>query len=273
MKTPKERVEAEINSDFNMGSDKAGWPCCYVTADFARTLAAELEQAQATIKELQSWKSQMLQVWSQIDDQNIAAMLGAGLGESTFEVINRRVPEVLEKLKEAQARVVELETSAKSYPEELDECEKLAEKYKAEGDMYGWNFHMGRQSGIIHADIMMGERLRKSESGAAVMRSALQEIHTQAHCISKAGPLSTPTLTDAWNKFDMLAAIATRPLSTKAGKTMIPRAVLLECRDALQSLYNEQSAPTLPIMNTRRPSMRASFNALKSATQALGDSP
>ncbi len=46
------------------------------------------------------------------------------------------------------------------------------------------------------------------------MRAGLQEIRTQAHCISKAGPLSTPTLADAWNKFDMLSVLAVKALST-----------------------------------------------------------
>ena len=29
-----------------------------------------------------------------------------------------------------------------------------AEKWKAEGDMYGWNFHQGMSSGMTHASII-----------------------------------------------------------------------------------------------------------------------
>lgn len=43
--------------------------------------------------------------------------------------------------------------------------------------------------------------------------SSLQEIHTFAHCAAKAGPLNTPTLEEAWNKFMQISAIATKGLA------------------------------------------------------------
>ncbi len=49
-------------------------------------------------------------------------------------------------------------------------------------------------------------------------RKALDNIHTTAHCISKAGPLNTPTLQDAWRKFDLIAVMATNALTTSAPK-------------------------------------------------------
>ncbi len=49
-------------------------------------------------------------------------------------------------------------------------------------------------------------------------REELNSIHTTAHCISKAGPLNTPTLQDAWRKFDLIAVMATNALTTSAPK-------------------------------------------------------
>jgi hypothetical protein len=41
------------------------------------------------------------------------------------------------------------------------------------------------------------------------LRDALRDISTTAHCISKAGPLNTKTLAEAWNKFDHISVEAT----------------------------------------------------------------
>lgn len=44
--------------------------------------------------------------------------------------------------------------------QETDECRDEAEKWKSEGDMYGWNFHQGRSGGTIGASIIY-ERVRR----------------------------------------------------------------------------------------------------------------
>jgi len=55
------------------------------------------------------------------------------------------------------------------------------------------------------------------------LRQALDEIHTDAHCAAKTGPLTIPTLEVAWNRFDHIAARATAALcSPNAGD--VPRA-------------------------------------------------
>jgi hypothetical protein len=53
----------------------------------------------------------------------------------------------------------------------------------------------------------------EQEKEIAKLREALKEISTEAHCISKAGPLNTPTLQDAWGKFMHIDAMATKALS------------------------------------------------------------
>lgn len=57
---------------------------------------------------------------------------------------------------------------------------------------------------------------RKAEvAELARLREALHDIHVTAHCISKAGPLTTPTLQDAWGKFDRIAVKATGALTRR----------------------------------------------------------
>ena len=46
----------------------------------------------------------------------------------------------------------------------------------------------------------------------ATMRQALDEIHTDAHCAAKAGPLSIPTLDVAWRRFNHISVRATAAL-------------------------------------------------------------
>lgn len=61
-----------------------------------------------------------------------------------------------------------------------------------------------------------GALARENETLRAQVRemtAALDDIHTTAHCISKAGPLSTPDLASAWNKFDQIAVKAARALA------------------------------------------------------------
>jgi len=48
---------------------------------------------------------------------------------------------------------------------------------------------------------------------AKPLLNGLEDVHTAAHCISKAGPLNTKTLDDAWTKFDKLAVKATNAIT------------------------------------------------------------
>ncbi len=57
------------------------------------------------------------------------------------------------------------------------------------------------------------EYIEKLERENAKLREALEEIATTAHCIAKAGPLTTPTLQDAWGKFMRIDTMATKALS------------------------------------------------------------
>lgn len=45
----------------------------------------------------------------------------------------------------------------------LEECRKEANKWKAENDMYGWNFHTGMASGANWADLYYQRVARKLE--------------------------------------------------------------------------------------------------------------
>jgi len=42
----------------------------------------------------------------------------------------------------------------------LEECRREAEKWKAEGDMYGWNFHMGMAGGANWTDLFYQRVIR-----------------------------------------------------------------------------------------------------------------
>lgn len=55
------------------------------------------------------------------------------------------------------------------------------------------------------------------QSENARLRGALQYIGTTAHCISLSGPATTPTLQDAWSKFDRISVMCTSALQPKSG--------------------------------------------------------
>jgi hypothetical protein len=61
--------------------------------------------------------------------------------------------------------------------------------------------------------VVDAEFSRELECENAAMRAALHDIHIKAHCLAKAGPLSTPTLADAWPQFMRIAAMATQGLA------------------------------------------------------------
>ncbi len=50
------------------------------------------------------------------------------------------------------------------------------------------------------------------------MKRALEDIHTTAHCLAKAGPLHTPDLATAWVRFMEISVKATAALSAAKQK-------------------------------------------------------
>jgi hypothetical protein len=74
-----------------------------------------------------------------------------------------------------------------------------------------------------------------------VARRLLSEIHTTAHCISKAGPASTPTLDKAWERFDRLAVMATEGLSKTKPTPTTPNLAAID--SAMQALKSRGDAP------------------------------
>lgn len=63
---------------------------------------------------------------------------------------------------------------------------------------------------------MVAFALHGSEETAAELvlaHRALEDIGTLAHCIAKAGPANTPTLEDAWSKFNLISVKATGALA------------------------------------------------------------
>ena len=48
----------------------------------------------------------------------------------------------------------------------LEDTRNEAEKWKAEGDMYGWNFHMGIASGTIEASFIYGRVFKEMKKNA-----------------------------------------------------------------------------------------------------------
>ncbi len=81
-------------------------------------------------------------------------------------------------------------------------CEGILTYEQIYGDRYGANGNV--------------ERVRFLAEKITRLRAALEDIRTTAHCIAKAGPLHTPTLQDAWAKFNQISVAATVALSRKA---------------------------------------------------------
>jgi hypothetical protein len=61
---------------------------------------------------------------------------------------------------------------------------------------------------MIRNDWLLAE-VKRQEVEIERLRDALRDVATTAHCISKAGPLHTKTLAEAWNKFDHISVKAT----------------------------------------------------------------
>lgn len=75
----------------------------------------------------------------------------------TEELLTKERDEALRRAKSAEEL---LKAKHAEYEPELDKCEEEAERCKAEGDMVGWNFHMGKWHGIVFGDIMYGNAVK-----------------------------------------------------------------------------------------------------------------
>lgn len=80
----------------------------------------ELSTFTAKNAELEEWKRQQLFVTGQLDNQSIATLLDCPLGGSTYEWINKRVPEVLKERDEANCALAEARKEVQGKQEMLD---------------------------------------------------------------------------------------------------------------------------------------------------------
>lgn len=114
------------------------------------------------------------------------SQLAADASSPTTTCSNDRkalLAEVVTKIKEASERRYRV----------LKECEAEAHKWKAEGDMYGWNYHMGRAGGCNESDIIYYRVQRWAEE-------ELKKIPDTSSAIARAdsGPLKLDTDTQVF---------------------------------------------------------------------------
>lgn len=91
---------------------------------------------------------------------------------------------LLLQLQNQQSIILEIALTAfKSADEqrllETEQAHAEAARWKAEGDMYGWNFHEGRASGTIAASIIFHRVKRLIESRLAALRAKLSSPKTE----------------------------------------------------------------------------------------------
>lgn len=84
-----------------------------------------------------------------------------------------------------------------------DEIERENVRLRADRD--DWKAKHWKAHDDFHRQFLEMEKLLES---LEIARKTLDDIHLQAHCIAKAGPLNTPTLQDAWGKFMEISAKA-----------------------------------------------------------------
>ena len=72
--------------------------------------------------------------------------------------------------------LAECEKAEKEYFEFLDQCDKEAQKWKSENDMYGWNFHQGMRGGAVWANLMFDRVRRKFSICRACVNQLFKEL-------------------------------------------------------------------------------------------------
>jgi len=88
----------------------------------------------ARADELARWKSEMLQVESQWDEQALAKLLGGQPGRSCRKIIQEKVPELVRRLEESRAREAGLRSALKRALKTFTALEKLGGYRSVEAD-------------------------------------------------------------------------------------------------------------------------------------------
>jgi len=84
--------------------------------------------------------------------------------KSTHQVIDLLIGEkesIQQEVVKLSDRVKELEKIPDDYETTIERETREALEFEAEGDMYGWNFHMGKKSGIIAGNIYYRDKVDK----------------------------------------------------------------------------------------------------------------
>jgi hypothetical protein len=80
------------------------------------------------------------------------------------------MPHGIKRAEEAEAKLVkalaEFDAANAERLQETNNAHEEANRWKAEGDMYGWNFHEGRASGTTWASIIF-YRVRRMLAGVS----------------------------------------------------------------------------------------------------------
>ncbi len=107
-------------------------------------------------------------------------------------------------------------------PNDDIEAKRRAEWLHQHGAPTNWVILTEGEVAAIKADYHSA-RMLKNEALASWAKLAerhdqaliiLEDLRTSAHCLAKAGPLSTPTLQDAWGRFMELEIQAVRAINT-----------------------------------------------------------
>ncbi len=159
--------------------------CCEELSEPAKTTMT-IEEADATIKSLTSMliaaRTERNRLREAISDAGFSVMQTSGrwsihdvsrLAEAeqakTNEIIGQNIDLEI-KVKKLEATIKEAFDLFQAADEErFDGVQKAhdeAEKWKAEGDMYGWNFHQGKGGGMTAASIIFNRVYRRLMAGA-----------------------------------------------------------------------------------------------------------
>lgn len=126
--------------------------------------------------------------------------------EDNMHSLAEQVIQLSSKLAENQAREANLRELIKEVEDNyfalLKEKDTEAEEFKAEGDMYGWNFHTGMRSGAVQMHLYMTRLLKAlSTPSDAPALNALNEL------IAKAGEVMRERAREAVSQHDAFGVI------------------------------------------------------------------
>lgn len=159
--------------------------CCEEVSEPAKTTMT-IEEADATIKSLTSMliaaRTERNRLREAISDAGFSVMQTSGrwsihdvskLAEieqaKTNEIIGQNIDLEI-KVKKLEATINEacevFKTSDAERLEGVYKARDEAEKWKSEGDMYGWNFHQGKAGGMTEASIIFYRVYRRLMASA-----------------------------------------------------------------------------------------------------------